>query len=563
MRPPCTSAVTRGVIHQVTHQLPSRLLRSKHGIYYFRIKIPAALRGIFQRDEIRHSLRTGNLREAGLHAVLLAARYYETFQALRASDNVKNRRTVQLSIMSTLTIDWGAIGLRIQSDPTKPKDGEQALKALEMVLQSGVKPVPQVSAANCVAPSVAPSITPSVTPISAIGITLAQAIEAFLSDMGKTRPLTGKARPGWDSEKAKIERPNHLNVLLRLVGDRAMSAVDREVIEDVWSMLQMLPPNFSKSPRWRDKPLVEIVERQRRRLDIFNEQQAAVSKAERVSITHDSVGLQLLAASTINNYAGTWSAFFEWATHKGYALRDYAAGLQVERDRTRSFRRGFTAEELKAIFEGDYFRLAQYDEPAKFWIPILMLYSGARINELTQLVVDDIDVLNGIPCILIWDDDADKQRLKNRASRRLIPIHPTVIALGFLDYVETRRKSGARRLFVRPDGNAIHRKYLGNWWGRFLTNIGVKDGLGVDAHAFRHTTISYWMNAHVKERFAAAICGHGYGDKYQAKADDDDDTFITYKTYGRLYRPDVLLPYVTMLDYGLTYQPYQVANRPE
>lgn len=72
---------------------------------------------------------------------------------------------------------------------------------------------------------------------------------------------------------------------------------------------------------------------------------------------------------------------------------------------------------------------------AAYWIPLLGLYTGARIGELAQQRVQDITLENDIPVIQITDAD-EGQRLKTSASRRCIPIHPELIRLGLLDCVE-------------------------------------------------------------------------------------------------------------------------------
>lgn len=52
------------MIHKVIH-VPTYLLKSRHGIFYFRLRVPSALREVLGRTEVRHSLRTGNLSRAG------------------------------------------------------------------------------------------------------------------------------------------------------------------------------------------------------------------------------------------------------------------------------------------------------------------------------------------------------------------------------------------------------------------------------------------------------------------------------------------------------------------
>jgi len=113
------------------------------------------------------------------------------------------------------------------------------------------------------------------------------------------------------------------------------------------------------------------------------------------------------------------------------------------------------------------------------------------------------------------------------------------------------RKQKSRRLFPELDtGGEKSSKYLGNWWGRYLKKVGVKER-GIDAHSFRHTAVKVWLNAEVDERWAAAICGQGY------KSDEKKEKAVTYSIYGRLPAPGVLKPFVEMLDFNLDHPAFR------
>lgn len=72
--------------------------------------------------------------------------------------------------------------------------------------------------------------------------------------------------------------------------------------------------------------------------------------------------------------------------------------------------------------------------PSKLWIPLFGLYQGMRLNEICQLFLDDIFVRDGISCIRIMDNPERNQHVKNQFSNRIIPMHSTLLSLGFLRY---------------------------------------------------------------------------------------------------------------------------------
>ena len=87
------------------------------------------------------------------------------------------------------------------------------------------------------------------------------------------------------------------------------------------------------------------------------------------------------------------------------------------------------------------------DEPEMTWLPLIMLYSGMRCNEVAQLYLDDIQEDQGISFFRIVKNLERGQRIKCKASARTLPIHPKLQELGFLEYVERMRTAGEAQLF--------------------------------------------------------------------------------------------------------------------
>lgn len=72
--------------------------------------------------------------------------------------------------------------------------------------------------------------------------------------------------------------------------------------------------------------------------------------------------------------------------------------------------------------------------PYYYWLPLLGLYTGARLNELCQLSVDDIVEIEGKHFIHVNLNDSRKKIKRNKP--RYIPIHHDLIEFGFLEYVK-------------------------------------------------------------------------------------------------------------------------------
>jgi integrase len=119
---------------------------------------------------------------------------------------------------------------------------------------------------------------------------------------------------------------------------------------------------------------------------------------------------------------------------------------------------------------------------------------------------------DGVKFLFIHADQSTERRLKNKSSRRKVPIHPRLVELGFLEFVELRRKQGAVKLFStlkemkgRPDKRT---DAFSKWWRRYTEEIGVKTGKQKTFHSFRHTSKRALRNAGVDPSLADAIHGH-------------------------------------------------------
>lgn len=115
-----------------------------------------------------------------------------------------------------------------------------------------------------------------------------------------------------------------------------------------------------------------------------------------------------------------------------------------------------------------------------------------------------------IRSLFIVADRKAGKRVKTKVSERVIPLHPELVRLGFLDYVEERRRQGEHAwLFptVAPDqGRAL--SAWSKWFGRYLrTTVGIKDTDRV-FHSFRHGVKDALRRGRVDVEAREALLGH-------------------------------------------------------
>ncbi len=107
----------------------------------------------------------------------------------------------------------------------------------------------------------------------------------------------------------------------------------------------------------------------------------------------------------------------------------------------------------------------------------------------------------------------------------MVPIHPTLIELGFLDFVKKRRGRRTVRLFpevVNEDASMIS-DTMSKIFSRILTKLKLKTKKDV-FHSFRHTFKDACRNNGVPEEKSKALMGHEqegesarYGDGFYLK----------------------------------------------
>nr|WP_256353734.1 tyrosine-type recombinase/integrase [Aeromonas sp. sif2433] len=101
-------------------------------------------------------------------------------------------------------------------------------------------------------------------------------------------------------------------------------------------------------------------------------------------------------------------------------------------------------------------------------------------------------------CLNIRDNRPD-QKLKTANSARFVPIHSSLIAGGFIDFVQER--AGGRlfpELPLRQDGYS-------HLWGQWFSRHRPVDK---DSHSLRHTVATALKDHGVPLQYAAAILGH-------------------------------------------------------
>ncbi len=197
-----------------------------------------------------------------------------------------------------------------------------------------------------------------------------------------------------------------------------------------------------------------------------------------------------------------------WAVHNGYI--EQSPGDRVKytpSDVEAKERRKFHPGEIQKIFD------ATSDEKGcVFWLPRLGLYTGARLRELAQSEPKDIhhNKENDFYYLDIHAD-GDGRSLKTKGSVRKVPLHPDLIAWGFIDYVNQRKNAGGPLWY---DQGKLDKYGSPAGFSRKFNRL-VKDIIEVDTehemkdfHSFRHTFKDTCRACGIPEDVHDALTGH-------------------------------------------------------
>ena len=288
----------------------------------------------------------------------------------------------------------------------------------------------------------------------------------------------------------EVERS--LRDLFELMGDMPIAAFDANQARLLKDRLSRCPQYFGLRPEFKGKTLLQVVES---------------------GSTYKTV-----TAVTVNNRLRKLSAFMNWCKTNGYIQDNPLTGLKMMTGSAKEARLSFEQHDLTTLLDLDALKTEARKHPWRYWIPLLGRYTGARLEELCQLRVDDFVEQQGIQCIRV-DDSSEGQNLKNASSRRMLPVHPSLIELGLLRHIESAKATGSHRLF--PDLEPVRGK-LGHapskWFGRYKVKRGIDDSKKT-FHSFRHTLIDDLRDAGVQDSLIKRIVGH-------------EDNAVTFGVYG-------------------------------
>lgn len=556
----------------------------KRSIYYFRYALPSAYRKYLARSEVRISLRTSYLRVARFRARMLFAEIERAFLEGIMLDYKEIRRRMNILLQNILEQDHRNIserkGLSIQErDIDIPyaqlinsnadilaavNNNEEVLKKLvadiiphllfdrvflpgEITIENSLEVVKaynqmQVTANRIIAARAngdfmmeeevmnrdygklpyeaesGPVQDTSALTISEASVTKYET--AFLYSEVMSRYITQKISDGDWGEHSLADHQGRLSEFLTIIGDKPIAKISRDDMRRFRETLRKLPPNRTRVKAFKGKRIQELLD---------------MNIAKTLSIT------------TVNIHVEAVGSMLEWCIREGMLETNPATRLQLKDKRQAvELRSAFTSEELSKIFSHPKFSQKKFKSLSYFWIPLIALYTGMRLEEIAQLHCSDVyeSATKGIWVIDINDSGVDEQQrpklLKNKNARRLVPVHPVLISMGFLDYNTDIARKNHVRLFPdlnKSEGALKFGKQPGKQFKSVVTATLGKVA-GKTFHSLRHTFSDFYKQRGLQNDYFRQVFGH-------------ELPMLAANQYGAKFPPELLYEEVIVkLGYG-------------
>ena len=309
------------------------------------------------------------------------------------------------------------------------------------------------------------------------------------------------------------EVKHSLNHLIEEWGDIPIGSVTREMTTKFKGHIRKIPRNRKKNPKYRDKDFHELVE---------------MNLKDTISTT------------TVNKHLGYCSSFYDWSINHGYSDINPFKGMKLKKEvRTRDERDRFSELELKKIFgKENYIHFTDIEKGRYelYWTPLIGVFSGLRLGEITSLYLDNIKEISGHHrgkrlCFNILEEpEREDKHLKTKSSRRIVPVHDTLLELGLMDFIQLLKKKDPKRQRLFQELKYKSGNYNQNvsrfFNNRYLPLIGLKTDKK-NFHSFRHTVSDHLKQKGIEPHFVNELLGHSSGD-------------IDMDRYGKGYNPDIL-----------------------
>lgn len=562
----------------------------RHGIYYFRIAIPKRLQGRFRKEELKYSLRTVDKLHARQLCRSMSSNAETLFEFITSMPDLTEAQVQEISrnYFRALLEDGNELVWCLGNDPitSQPRDpnldrNSEAEDALEnesryrTLREKGLTP-PGIRSdvSNALAKIGFPDVKQSQEAFDLLCQTFMRAkVESYRVLAAKLLKQNDKEMP-LDAMFAGI-----ISTTLPAVAGQSNAVVDNHHSLDVLTD-KYLSVNAGK---WKGKTKLD----QARSMRLLKELLGGELNVVQLTTAHvvkvrDALCLlpknyekkvgklgikelitkegERISPKTAEKYLGMVKSFLIWLENEGYITKAPGKNVHVIYKETEKPRLPFSMTQLEKLFSSPLFRGYQSQhkrykpgslltKDAEYWIPLLAIFSGLRLGEIIQTLTSDVKKQGEINFIDLAETEGSKKKLKTKYSHRRVPVHPVLVALGFMEFVESRRNKHQYLFHEFACNEKQPGTKYGKCFSRYLKNSFIKTPK-TTFHSFRHnfTDALDKNSVHVTHKYA--MLGHT-GSEASAHYGETLPIAVLYESIKKVrYDFETLFPEYEQLNAG-------------
>jgi len=490
-------------------------LYRRGSVYWFSKKVPVDLKahyasvpsGIF-----RFSLRTRDRAEAKALATARAAEYDQEFQQVRA------RLSAPVSPLSPdglrlLTLAWTSHLLEEDEEGRiegmSPQDLAKMVGTTEFMAEAYAQAMPRYDTsfiedeALDFAASYGFHIEPGSPDARRLSVEFLKASQRANQAVGQRNAGQAVDTPQAPAMPLPVAQPGATSSATA----RGTSGATLESLRDYWQEKR------SPAPKSVSKVNTAI----RAFLAVHSTTRVSLLTKGHFVAFRDALLEKGSSPATVSGYLSMLRSLLTLARRNDLIAADPTDDVIVEmpknRKRTRNLE--FDASDLQRLFSSPVY--AEGWRPnrrkvgeAAFFLPLIALYTGNRLEEAGQLLVSDV-VKGPDGWTFDFNNEGDK-RTKNESSNRIVPVHPKIIEAGLLDYIKTLDPKGQLFPSLKANKDGTRTSSFSTWFGEYVRErVGL--ARGKTFHSFRHTYTTAARTVGMAEDVRKSITGHAPGDE--------------------------------------------------
>jgi len=299
--------------------------------------------------------------------------------------------------------------------------------------------------------------------------------------------------------------------------NRRLKASSFESIESKMKMFEKIIEELAYSKITISELTIGLL---RSYIDTIRNQPAIRNKSNHLKMTFKDLAKltsEKISSKTFTYNLRTVADFLNWATYKGYEVESkldilIKGSLKNTLKEDRSSRIPFNDDDLKALFLSENYIRGTFKRSSDYWVPLIALFTGARLGEIAQLTTEDIKNKEGVWIFDINEEGEGKSIKNKKGSKRLIPVHRQLIDLNFIGFVDHIKLQKEKRLFFDEqrsrEGKFSQLQKRMSYYINHIAKIESTREKTKVFHSFRHLVRTKFVEAGIDERTIDSIVGH-------------------------------------------------------